>query len=177
MADHNATGAVSRRNVLKATGGLLTGSTMLAGLGAGRGAAETEAERRVQFEIEDANEEVTIANVFNFPPGRVSSFITNSEGQRLSDTIFLGLAERFVIHEDEDAVSLGTPEIPEIPEEVLANPFEIERLDEETYRMYFRTRDVDLSEVEDKEVTLGLGYFPERTVPEGYFDTTGGEIQ
>jgi hypothetical protein len=37
--------------------------------------------------------------------------------------------------------------------------------------MYFRTGEVDLSGAEGEEVTLGLGVFPERTVPEHYWDT------
>ncbi|WP_049914757.1 hypothetical protein [Haloterrigena salina] len=74
MADHNATDAMSRRNVLKATGGLLAGTTTLAGSGVAETEAEpepqfetqaepepqfeTEAEPEPQFEIEDTNEEV-----------------------------------------------------------------------------------------------------------------------
>jgi hypothetical protein len=37
--------------------------------------------------------------------------------------------------------------------------------------MSFRTADIDFSEVEDEEVTLGFGVFPERTVPITYWDT------
>lgn len=75
-----------------------------------------------------------------------------------------------MIREEEVAEWLGTPEV---PEDVLATPVEIERLDEQTYRMYFRTGDIDWpKEYEGEEVTLGLGVFPERTIPEEYFDTT-----
>jgi len=49
----------------------------------------------------------------------------------------------------------------------------VERPDEEIYRMYFRTEDIDFSEVEDEEVTLGLGYFPKCTMLIEYFDSTG----
>jgi hypothetical protein len=82
--------------------------------------------------------------------------------------VFLGHAERFVLHEDGEWVSL--PE----ETEVLAKPVEAERLDEGTYAMYFRTPDVDLSEAEGEEVTLGLGAFPERTVPEYYWAACPG---
>ena len=54
MADHNTTNAVSRRNVLKTAGGLLAGSTMLAGLGTGRGAAATE--ESIQVEMREMTE-------------------------------------------------------------------------------------------------------------------------
>ncbi|NUB91670.1 hypothetical protein HTZ84_09300 [Haloterrigena sp. SYSU A558-1] len=64
MADYNATDAMSRRNGLKATGGLLAGTTTFAGSGVAETEAEpepqfeTESEPEPQFEIEDANEEV-----------------------------------------------------------------------------------------------------------------------
>lgn len=61
MADHNTTDAVSRRNVLKTAGGLLAGSTMLAGLGAGRSAAATE--ESIQVEVQEITEEYIAVNV------------------------------------------------------------------------------------------------------------------
>lgn len=152
MADHNATDAVSRRNVLKATGGLLAGATLLAGQGTAL------AVESLRFEVEEVTEEYIAVAV------RFSEEILDGDGWPfdLTDEILLGHAERFVIHEDEDAVSL-----PENPEEVLANPAEVERLDEETYRMYFRTRDIHWpKEYEGGEVELGLGVFSERTVPQ-----------
>lgn len=161
MADHNTTDAVSRRNVLKTAGGLLAGATMLAGLGAGRGAAATE--EGLQFEIEEANEEVIITEVFIRWPA-------NWTPREMPEAYHLGHVDQFGI--DEDTVRL--------PEDTdgLATPAEVERLDEETYGMYFRTADIDFSEMEDEEVTLGLGVFPERTVPREYFDTysTGGPM-
>jgi hypothetical protein len=149
MTDHTTTDSMSRRNVLKATGGLLAGATMLAG----SGAAATEAEPEPQFEIEDANEEVIVARV-RYPDFPIMDNL---------DTLYLGLADDFIVHED----SVSLPE----NTEGLAQPVEVERLDEQTYRMYFRTGDIDFSEVEGEEVTLGLGVFPERTVSQEYWDT------
>jgi hypothetical protein len=161
--DTNAAETVSRRSVLKTAGGLVAGSTVLVGLGAGTGAAETEEELR--FEVEEANEEYIAAQMM-LPHGVYFPHDTN-----FPHHTYLGLADDFIVHENEDAVSL--PE----DTEGLANPVEAERLDEETYRVYFHTRDVDFPEVEDEEVTLGLGVFPERTVPEEYFDTVAVSSQ
>ena len=148
---------VSRRNVLKTTGGLIAGSTALAGLGAGRGAAD--AGNGVQLEVREMNEEYIIVEV-RFP--RDDSTYDRRDG------LYLGHAERFVIHEDGEWVSL--------PEDTdgLANPVEVERLDERTYGMYFRTAEVDLSGAEGEEVMLGLGVFPERTVPGDQWDYCPG---
>jgi hypothetical protein len=156
MADHNTAGAVSRRNVLKATGGLLAGSTMLAGLGAGRA---TAAEESIRVEVRELTEEHIAVDV-RFPDDVF-------DGVEFPTDVFLGLAEQFVIHAEEDAVSL--------PEDTagLANPVDAGRLDERTYRMYFRTEDVDWPE-EDEEVTLGLGVFTERTIPDYRWDTCPG---
>jgi hypothetical protein len=156
--DTNADETVSRRSVLKTTGGLIAGSTALAGLGAGRGAAETE--EGLRLEVREMTEEYIAVEVA-FPDDLF-------DGIEFPDDLFLGHAERFVLHEDGEWVSLpeGT--------ECLANPVEAERLDEGTYAMYFRTPDVDLSEAEGEEVTLGLGGFPERTVPEHYWDACPG---
>lgn len=56
--------------------------------------------------------------------------------------------------------------------EGLAQPVESEPLgpfnSDHGKLMYFRTEDLDISE-EDEEVTLGLGVFQERTVPNKYF--------
>jgi hypothetical protein len=154
----NADEAVSRRNVLETTGGLIAGSTALAGLGAGRGAAETGEE--LQAGVREMTEEYVAVEVA-FPDDLFDEI-------EFPNDVFLGHAERFVRHDDGEWVSL--------PEETegLANPVEGERLDEGTYALYFRTPDVDLSEAEGEEVTLGLGAFPERTVPEHYWAACPG---
>lgn len=74
--------------------------------------------------------------------------------------VYLGNAEQFVVHDDEDAVSL--PEETEQP----ATSVEMESLDTEDQMhgklMYFRTEDVDWpTGYEGAEVTLGLGIFEE----------------
>lgn len=161
MADHNPPDAVSRRNVLKTAGGLLAGSTMLAGLGAGRGAAETE--EGLQIEVREFTEEYIAVEV------RVPEELAdqNDSFDWTGHNFVLGYAERFVIHE-EDAVSL--------PEDTdgFATPVELDPLDPGEAIMYFRTADVDLSEADGEEVMLGLGLFPERTVPEEYWDACPG---
>lgn len=157
MFDNDTTDAtVSRRNVLKTTGGLLAGSAGFASLGAGTAAAEKE--EGLQVELREMTE-AYIAVEVRFPDDY--SF----DG---SHPILLGHAERFEIHEDERAVSLPDDA------EGLANPVEIERLDEETYAMYFRTEGVGRPEIEGDEVTLGLGLFPERTIPIKYWNTCPG---
>jgi hypothetical protein len=154
----NADETVSRRSVLKTTAGLIAGSTALAGIGAGRGAADTEG--GLVFEVREFTEEYIAVEV---------AFPTDTFDEvEFPNDVFLGHADRFVIHEDEDAVSL--PE----DTEPLANPVEVERLDERTYGMYFRTAEVDLSEAEGEEVMLGLGGFPERTVPDYQWDACPG---
>jgi hypothetical protein len=161
--DTNADATVSRRNVLKTTGGLVAGSTALAGLGAGRGAAETE--DGLRLEVREMTEEYIAVEVA-FPTDVFDEV-------EFPTDVFLGHAERFVIHEDGEWVSL--------PEDidVLAEPVHFERVNERgewprRYLMYFRTPDVDLSEAEGEEVTLALGGFPERTVPEHYWDACPG---
>ena len=162
----NATDAdetVSRRSVLKTTGGLIAGSTALAGLGAGRGAAETE--EGLRLEVREMTEEYIAVEVA-FPDDLFDEI-------EFPDDLFLGHAERFVIHEDGEWVSL--------PEEtdVLAEPVHFERVNErgerpKRYLMYFRTPDVDLSEAEGEEVVLGLGAFRERTIPGTEWDACPG---
>lgn len=154
MAHHNPTDAVSRRNVLKTAGGLLAGSTILAGLGVNRGAA---AEEGLRFEVQEMTEE-TIRTRVVLPD-------TDSTFDRASPML-LGLADQFVHHDDEATVSL--PEDTDGP----ARPVEMRRLDEQTAIVYFRTGDVEWpKEYEDEEITLGLGLFPERTVPRHYWDS------
>lgn len=158
MFDHdtNANGAVSRRNVLKTAGGLLAGSTMLAGLGAGRSAAATE--ESIQVGVQEITEEyITVEVRHPVHPGPYNP-------QEVPEAYYLGHVDQFVIHDN--AVSLPDDT------EKLATPLERERLDEATYRMYFRTADIDFSEVEGEEVTLGLGVFPERTVSRDYWGRT-----
>lgn len=127
--------SVSRRNVLKTTGGLLAGTAILAGTGT----AQTE--EGLQFEIKEASEEVITARVH--VPEEIA------DRSEFPGLVYLGHVDQFGI--DGDTVRL--------PEETygLANPVEMERLDEETFRMHFRIRDIDFSEEEGKEVTLGLG--------------------
>lgn len=155
MADHDTTDAVSRRNALKTAGGFLAGSTMLVDLGTGRGAAATE--ESIQIEFREATEEYVAVDVL-FPDDLFDDV-------EFPNDVFLGLADRFVIHDD--AVSL--------PEDTdgLANPVEADRLDQQTYRTYFRMEDIDWPE-EHEEVTLGLGIFTERTVPDYQWSTCPG---
>lgn len=148
----NADETVSRRSVLKTTAGLIAGSTALAGLGAGRGAAETE--EGLQAEVREMNEEYITVEVK--VPGQ-----DPFDEVAFPDDLFLGHAERFVLHEDGEWVSL--PE----DTEGLANPVELEKrgaLGGWHIHAYFRTADVDLSAAEGEEVMLGVGLFPERTV-------------
>ena len=159
--DANADETVSRRNVLKTTAGLVAGSTALAGLGAGRGAAETE--EGVRIEVREFTEEYIAVDVA-FPDDLFDEV-------EFPDDVFLGHAERFVTHEDGEWVSL--------PEETegLATPVEVEEssvVRGPSYVVYFRTAAVDLSRAEGEEVVLGLGLFPERTVPEHYWDACPG---
>jgi hypothetical protein len=161
MFKNETNDTVSRRNVLKTTGGLIAGSTALASLGTGVGAAETEDELRL--EVRELNEEYIAAEVYippnPFPP----------DENEFQNEVFLGHAEQFVIHEDGEWVSL--PE----DTEGLANPVEVERLDERTYGMYFRTASVDeFPEADGEEVMLGLGVFPERTVSGDQWDYCPG---
>lgn len=155
MADHNMTDVVSRRNVLKTAGGLLAGSTIFAGLGARRGAAATE--ESIQVEVQEITEEYIAVNVW-FPQ-------ETYDGVEFPQETYLGLADEFVIHDD-------TVSLPE-DTEGLANPVKVERLDEQTYRMFFRTGDVYWPD-EDEEVTLGFGVFTERTIPKYQWDTCPG---
>jgi hypothetical protein len=159
MFDTNADETVSRRSVLKTTGGLLAGSTALAGLGAGTAAADEE---RVQVELRELNEEYVAVEVY-FPDDLFDEV-------EFPDDLFLGHAEAFVVHEDEEAVSL--------PEEIegLATPVEMDFGNPHEATVYFRTRDVDPkpTALDDDEVVLGLGLFPERTVPIRYWNTCPG---
>jgi len=162
--DANAVDAGSRRRVLTLAGGLVAGSTALAGFGAGRGAAETEEGLRV--ELREMTESYVAVEV-RFPE---ETFVDEVE---FPTDIFLGHAERFVVHEEEGTVSL--------PEDVegLADPVHFERVNERgewprRYPTYFRTEAVDLSAAQGEEVTLRLGLFPERTVPLTYSDRCPG---
>ena len=156
--DTNADETVSRRSVLKTTGGLIAGSTVLAGLGAGRGAAETE--EGLRLEIREMTEEYIAVEVA-FPDDLFDEI-------EFPDDVFLGHAERFVLHEEEDAVSL--------PDDTggLANPAEMDFENPHEATMYFRTEEVDLSAADGEEVTLGLGLFEERTIPKHIWDACPG---
>lgn len=167
MADHNATEAKSRRNVLKTAGGLLAGSTMLAGLGAGPAAAETE--EGLRFKIEETNKEYIAVRV------SMSGELYERVNERgaLAERAFLGPAARFIIEGD-------TVRLPENPEAGLASPVKVAEFEKAdisgggkvyTNDMLYSTREIDSSEVEDEEVTLGLGVFPEQTVPRDYWGT------
>lgn len=114
------------------------------------------------MEVVEINEEYTIVRV------RLSEELYERVNERgaLAEHVFLAPADEFVVHEDEGTVSLKVPEV-----STFSTPAEVECLDEATYRMHFRTADIDFSEVEDEEVTLGFGVFPERTVPRDQFDT------
>ena len=81
------------------------------------------------------------------------------------DDLFLGHADRFVIHEEEDMVSL-----PEEREEIV-NPVEVKRFDEGACRMYFANDGDPFGLLENpEEVTLGLGFFPWLTIQSKYWD-------
>jgi len=159
MFDHDTTAddTVSRRSVLQAAGGLLAGSTALAGLGARRGTAEEES---LQFEILEFTEEYVAVEVY-FPNDVFDEI-------EFPDDVFLGHAERFVLHEDGEWVSL--------PEDVeaLARPVEMDFENPHDVALYFRTADLDLSAADGEEVLLGLGAFPERTIPGTEWDTCPG---
>jgi hypothetical protein len=161
MFDHdtNATERVSRRSVLKTAGGALAGSTALAAFGGETVAADEE---RVQLELRELNEEYIAVEVY-FPDDLF-------DGVEFPDDLFLGHAEAFVVREDEEAVSL--------PEETegLAHPVEMDFNNPHEVTMYVRTRDVDPkpTALEDEEITLGLGAFPERTVPIRYWNACPG---
>lgn len=163
--DTNADETVSRRSVLKTTGGLVVGSTVLAGLGAERGAATADRHGPLRAELRERNEEYIAVEVW-FPHD------TFDEITPLND-VYLGDSVQFVVHDDEDAVSL-----PEEAEQ-LATPVEMEHLDSDEYYhgklVYFRTGDVDWPTAYDgMEVTLALGAFPERTIPDTEWDTCPG---
>lgn len=163
--DTSADDAVSRRSVLKTTGGLIAGSTALAGLGSERGAATPDRHGPMRAELRERNEEYVAVEVW-FPQD------TYDEIEPLND-VYLGDADQFVVHAEEDAVSL-----PEKAER-MATPVEMDHLDsDESYHgklMYFRTGDVDWpNEYDGVEVTLGIGAFPERIVPENQWDTCPG---
>lgn len=97
--------------------------------------------------------------------GRLPDDLEADDIAFLQDT-YLGHAEDFVIHEEEDAVSL--------PDDTdgLAKPVEIDYNNPRDWTMYFRTDDVDLSEADGEDVMLGLGLFPERTVPGDRWDSS-----
>jgi hypothetical protein len=167
MFDHdtNADGTVSRRSVLETTGGLIAGATALAGLGSERGAATPDRHGPLRADLRERNEEYIAVEV-RFPKD------TYDEIKPLND-VYLGDADQFLVHDDEDAVSL-----PEAPER-LATPVEMEHLYSDEYYhgklMYFRTGDVDWpKEYDGVEVTLGVGAFPERTAPGDHWDTCPG---
>lgn len=158
MANHHATDAVSRRNVLKTAGGLLAGSTMLAGLGA----AETE--EGLRFEVKDLTEEYIAVRV------RMSEELYERVNERgaFPDRVFLGLADQFVIRED----SVSLPE----ETEGLARPVEMDFENPHDMTMHFRIPDSKVADFIGQDyIEMGLGIFPERTIPRqhGTFDTEG----
>lgn len=157
--DSSANDAVSRRTVLRTAGGAVAGSTVLAGLGAGRGAAETE--EGLEFEVLEFTEAYIAVEAAVPDEGTL-------EEVAFPQDVFLGHAARFEVHEEADAVSL--------PEDVeaLANPVEMDFENPHDLRLYFRTGEVDLSAAEGDEVLLGLGLFPERTVPGDHWASCPG---
>ena len=157
--DANADETVSRRSVLKTAGGLLAGSAALAGLGAERGAAETEEGLRAT--LRERNEEYVAVEVW-FPTD------TFDEIKPAKD-VYFGDADQFVVHDDDDAVSL--PE----DTEALANPVDKRKMGFYTYLLYFRTRAIQWpQDFDGVNVTLAVGAFPERTVPGDQWDTCPG---
>jgi hypothetical protein len=117
----------------------------------------------LQIAVREANEEYIAVEVY-FPDD-----LFFPDGVFFPNDVFLG-ADRFVMHDEEGAVSL--------PEETegLAQPVEVKQLDERAYLMYFSTESVDPKpvaspETSDEEVRLGLGVFTERTVAMDKWDT------
>lgn len=115
----------------------------------------------LQIEIREANEEYVAVEVY-FPD---DLFFPND--------VFLGAADQFVVHENEEAVSL-----PEATEE-LVQPVEVRSIetDSEAYHgklIYFSTpgSGAALERLADgEEVTIGLGVSTERTVSTDKWDT------
>lgn len=164
MADHNTTDAVSRRNVLKTAGGLIAGSTMLAGLGADRGAAETE--EGLHMEVREMTEEYIAVRV------SMSEELYERVNERgaFPERVFLGLADDFIVREDR--VSL--------PEETegLARPVEMDFENPHDMTLYFHTQDSNVADfIGQNYIEMGLGVFPERTVPKHYYSTGQPMIQ
>ena len=165
--DTNADETVSRRSVLKQMGGLIAGSTALAGLGSGRGAAETK--ETLQVEIEEMNEERVAVGVHvpeELADGGLGVYLEEPTN------VWLGQADQFIVEEGENGRVVS---LPEDSEERFAAPVE---MDEKWggpggwhAMVYFRTRDIDFSEVDGEEVTLGLGVFSDRTIPGTEWDT------
>jgi hypothetical protein len=126
---------------------------------AGRGSALPDRHGPLRIEVEEVTEEYIAVMV------SISEELYERATERgaFPERVFLGLADRFVIREDR--VSL--------PEnaEVLARPVEMDFENPHDVAMYFRTRDIDFSEVEGEEVTLGLGIFTEHAVDNTTWDT------
>ena len=160
MFDHdtNADDAVSRRTVLRTTRGLLAGATALAGVGAETGSAETEEGLRI--EVREMNEEYVAVGAW-FPDDLFDEI-------KPATDVVLGRAGRFVIHGDEEPVSL--------PEETdgLARPVGMDFGNPHDAVAYFRTRDLDLPDAAGESVVLGLGLFRERTIPGTEWDASPG---
>lgn len=156
MIDHNTDETVSRRSVLKTTGGLL-GTAVLAGGWSGLGSAETE--EGLHIDVRELTEEVMAVKVW---------IPDETHAEDIADIAILGHADQFVVHEEEDTVSL--------PENTdgLATPAEMDFENPHEAMIYFRTTEIDLSEAGDEEVMLGLGLFSERTIPKHIWDACPG---
>lgn len=158
MTDHNPIDAISQRKVVKTAGGLLAELTMLAGLGAGRGGAETE--EGLQMEVREMTEE-DIAVRVSMSEGLYER--VNERGA-FPERVFLGLADQFVIRED----SVSLPE----ETEGLARPVEMDFGNPHDMALYFRTQDSKVADFIGQDyIEIGLGIFPERTVPKQYYST------
>jgi len=168
MSDHDATAnhettanqSTPRRSVLQTAGGILIGSTGLAGTG--RGAAGAEDGLRV--EIREATATTVTAEL------RVPRDAYADQLELPRDT-YVGDVDGFLVHEERETVSL--------PDETagrLARPIETRRLADrddgrDRYVAYFRTRDVDLSGASGDGIAVGLGLFLTPTTSNRYWDT------
>ena len=136
-----------RRTVLKTTGGLLAGATLSAGPGAAQGA---------ELQMDVMQEAINPESKGRIPVEVRITDPSDPECDPLNPEvdIYFGLAERFIF--DGDIV------LPENADKVLATPVRVADFDNphevaSTYRMFFRTQDVDFSEVSVKNGLVDMG--------------------
>lgn len=200
-SDTDANEKVSRRNVLRSAGGFLAGSTALASLGTGRAAALPDRRGPIRAEVLELTEAYVAVRVGlqegtfdEIKPlndvvlGEAGRFLVHGDGEWVSlpeDTDGLAtpveISRRDVVRGSSDVLYFRTEavlgpadrRIPLERDEDLA-PLEVDddlapRLVEDD----FAPLPVDDESAGDgrEELVLGLGVFPERTVPAEYYDT------